>query len=70
MLGRWFHRLFRNWNRRRYRVGIFVQGGSVGLLYSNSKVTVRAYGDALRPLLKKDGITVSTIFPGFVRTPE
>jgi len=37
--------------------------------YSTSKVAVRAYGDALRPLLKKDGITVSTIFPGFVRTP-
>ena len=37
--------------------------------YSVSKVAVRAYGDALRPLLKKDGITVSTIFPGFVRTP-
>lgn len=37
--------------------------------YSTSKVAVRAYGDALRPLLKKEGITVSTIFPGFVRTP-
>jgi short-subunit dehydrogenase len=37
--------------------------------YSTSKVAVRAYGDALRPLLKKDGITVSTIFPGFVKTP-
>jgi short-subunit dehydrogenase len=37
--------------------------------YSVSKVAVRAYGDALRPLLKKEGITVSTIFPGFVRTP-
>jgi short-subunit dehydrogenase len=37
--------------------------------YSVSKVAVRAYGDALRPLLKKDGIHVSTIFPGFVKTP-
>jgi short-subunit dehydrogenase len=37
--------------------------------YSTSKVAVRAYGDALRPLLKPDGITVSTIFPGFVKTP-
>jgi short-subunit dehydrogenase len=37
--------------------------------YSTSKVAVRAYGDALRPLLKKDGLIVSTIFPGFVRTP-
>jgi len=37
--------------------------------YSVSKVAVRAYGDALRPLLKQKGITVSTIFPGFVKTP-
>lgn len=37
--------------------------------YSTSKVAVRAYGDALRPLLKPDGITVSIIFPGFVKTP-
>ncbi|MBU6474528.1 MAG: SDR family NAD(P)-dependent oxidoreductase [Alphaproteobacteria bacterium] len=37
--------------------------------YSTSKVAVRAYGDALRPLLKKDGVTVSTIFPGFIKTP-
>jgi len=37
--------------------------------YSVSKVAVRAYGDVLRPLLKQKGITVSTIFPGFVKTP-
>jgi len=37
--------------------------------YSTSKVAVRAYGDALRPLLKPDGISVSIIFPGFVKTP-
>jgi len=37
--------------------------------YSTSKVAVRAYGDALRPLLKPDGIAVSIIFPGFVKTP-
>jgi short-subunit dehydrogenase len=37
--------------------------------YSTSKVAVRAYGEALRPLLKKDGVEVSVIFPGFVRTP-
>lgn len=36
--------------------------------YSTSKVAVRAYGEALRPLLKKDGIGVSTIFPGFIKT--
>ena len=37
--------------------------------YSTSKVAVRAYGEALRPLLKKDGVEVSVIFPGFVKTP-
>jgi short-subunit dehydrogenase len=37
--------------------------------YSISKVAVRATGEALRPLLRKDGVTVSTIHPGFIRTP-
>lgn len=37
--------------------------------YSISKVAVRAYGDTLRPLLKKNGVTVTTVFPGFVKTP-
>jgi len=36
--------------------------------YSVSKVTVKAYGDAIRPLLKANGIKVSTIFPGFIKT--
>jgi short-subunit dehydrogenase len=37
--------------------------------YSVSKVAVRAYGEALRPLLKKNGLGVSVIFPGFIKTP-
>lgn len=37
--------------------------------YSTSKVAVRAYGEALRPLLKNDGIEVNVIFPGFIKTP-
>jgi short-subunit dehydrogenase len=37
--------------------------------YSTAKMAVRAYGEALRPLLKPTGVTVSVIFPGFVRTP-
>lgn len=37
--------------------------------YSTAKVAIRAYGEALRPLLKKDGVIVSTIFPGFIKTP-
>lgn len=37
--------------------------------YSVSKVAVRAYAEALRPLLKPDHISVCTIFPGFIKTP-
>lgn len=37
--------------------------------YSVSKNAVRAYGEALRPLLQKHGVAVSTICPGFIRTP-
>lgn len=37
--------------------------------YSTAKVAIRAYGEALRPLLAKDNVEVSTIFPGFVKTP-
>ncbi len=37
--------------------------------YSVSKVAVSAYGDAIRPLLKEQGVTVTTVYPGFVKTP-
>lgn len=37
--------------------------------YSVSKNAVRAYAEALRPLLKKDGIRVNVICPGFIKTP-
>lgn len=37
--------------------------------YSASKAAVRAYGDALRGRLRHDGVTVSVICPGFIRTP-
>ncbi|HYD18661.1 MAG TPA: SDR family NAD(P)-dependent oxidoreductase [Patescibacteria group bacterium] len=37
--------------------------------YSTSKNAVRAYGEALRPLLIQDNVGVSVIFPGFIRTP-
>jgi short-subunit dehydrogenase len=36
--------------------------------YSASKATVRAYGEALRGTLHRDGIAVSVICPGFVRS--
>lgn len=47
--------------------------GFVGLpsspAYSTSKVTVRAYGEALRGVLAPDGIAVTVICPGFIESP-
>ncbi len=37
--------------------------------YSASKAAVRAWGEGLRGRLRADGIAVSVICPGFVRTP-
>jgi short-subunit dehydrogenase len=37
--------------------------------YSVSKMAVRALGEALRPLLAPEGVKVSVIFPGFIKTP-
>lgn len=37
--------------------------------YSASKATVKAYGEALRGLLRPDGIEVSVICPGFITSP-
>ena len=37
--------------------------------YSASKAAVRVWGDAMRGQLKKQGVTVSIICPGFIRTP-
>lgn len=37
--------------------------------YSASKAAVRAYADALRGRLRREGVAVSVICPGFIRTP-
>lgn len=37
--------------------------------YSASKAAVRVWGDAMRGQLKKRGVAVSVICPGFIRTP-
>lgn len=37
--------------------------------YSASKAAVRAYGEALRGALGKEGVRVSVVCPGYVRTP-
>lgn len=60
--------------RRKGQIAIISSlAGVVGLpgspAYSASKAAVRVYGDALRGLLKKDGIEVSVVNPGFIKTP-
>jgi short-subunit dehydrogenase len=37
--------------------------------YSASKAAVKAWGEALAPILDRDGVAVSVICPGFVVTP-
>lgn len=37
--------------------------------YSASKAAVKGWGEALRPGLRREGVGVSVICPGFVRTP-
>lgn len=37
--------------------------------YSASKAAVRVYGEALRGLLAADGVEVSVVLPGYIRTP-
>ena len=36
--------------------------------YSASKVALKAWGEAIRPQLSKDGINLSMIYPGFVKS--
>lgn len=37
--------------------------------YSSSKAAVKVYGEALRGLLRKHGIRVSIVIPGYIKTP-
>jgi short-subunit dehydrogenase len=37
--------------------------------YSASKAAARAWGDAMRGRMKRRGVTVSVVCPGFIRTP-
>lgn len=47
--------------------------GDLGLpqapVYSASKAAVRIYGDAMRRLLRVDGLGVTVVLPGFIDTP-
>jgi short-subunit dehydrogenase len=37
--------------------------------YCSSKAAVRVWGEAMRPLLRTQGISLAVVCPGFVRTP-
>ena len=37
--------------------------------YSVSKMAVRAYGEALRPIAAQNNVDINVIFPGFIKTP-
>ncbi len=59
--------------RRRGRIAIVSSlAGFRGLptapAYSASKVAVRAWGNAIRPGLAKDGVGLSIVYPGFVES--
>lgn len=53
-------------------VGISSVAGMRGMPwmpgYSASKAALTTYLEALRPALKRRGVTITTVFPGFVRT--
>jgi short-subunit dehydrogenase len=45
-----------------------LRGVAVSPAYCASKAAVKVWADSVRPLLKRDGITLSVILPGFVKT--
>ena len=58
--------------RRGHLVGVSSVAGMRGMpwmaSYSASKAAVWAYLEAIRPALKRRGVRITTVFPGFVRT--
>jgi len=45
-----------------------LRGMAVSPAYCASKAAIKAYGDSVRPLLARDGVGVTVILPGFVKT--
>ena len=45
-----------------------LRGMAISPAYCASKAAIKAYGDSIRPLLARDGISVSIILPGFIKT--
>ncbi|KVL53029.1 capsular biosynthesis protein [Burkholderia cepacia] len=45
-----------------------LRGMAISPAYCASKAAIKAYGDSVRPLLALDGVGVTVILPGFVKT--
>ncbi|AOK46146.1 capsular biosynthesis protein [Burkholderia sp. MSMB617WGS] len=59
--------------RRRGRIAMVssiaaLRGMAISPAYCASKTAIKAYGDSVRPLLARDGVGVTVILPGFVKT--
>ncbi|MGY6164146.1 SDR family NAD(P)-dependent oxidoreductase [Paraburkholderia strydomiana] len=45
-----------------------LRGMAISPAYCASKAAIKAYGDSVPPLLARDGVVLSVILPGFVKT--
>ncbi|VVE73525.1 short-chain dehydrogenase [Pandoraea captiosa] len=45
-----------------------LRGMAISPAYCASKSAIKAWGDSLRPMLARDGIALSVVLPGFVKT--
>jgi short-subunit dehydrogenase len=45
-----------------------LRGMAISPAYCASKAALNAYGDSVRPMLARDGIRLSVVLPGFVKT--
>ncbi|MEK6355237.1 MAG: SDR family NAD(P)-dependent oxidoreductase [Burkholderia cenocepacia] len=45
-----------------------LRGMAISPAYCASKAAIKAYGDSVRPLLARDGVGVTVVLPGFVKT--
>ncbi|RKP47736.1 SDR family NAD(P)-dependent oxidoreductase [Pararobbsia silviterrae] len=45
-----------------------LRGMAISPAYCASKAALKAWGDAVRPMLTRDGIRLSVVMPGFVKT--
>jgi short-subunit dehydrogenase len=45
-----------------------LRGMAISPAYCASKAALKTYGDSVRPLLARDGVRLSVVLPGFVKT--